>query len=185
MKTWQLIAAILVAVLLVGAVVFLLVRSAQKEPEPTPPTQPLSSITMREVVRFTVRGANGSETRLERDAINDWYIVKPIAAKADQNLVTWLLADLLSTESSNAAPASNIDLSYAGLLTPTGSIVLGLSTGVEQVLQVGLPEPNYMAYFVRIDDSVYLFPWDVVDRAMLWLDVMPIPPATAPAGDGQ
>lgn len=174
MKPWQLIAAITLSVLLVAALVFLVVRSSQQS-EPEAPTQPLSFILMKDVVYFTVRGADGSETRLERDALNEWYIVAPIAAKADQNLVTWLLADLLGITSSNAAPASEMDLEYAGLVTPTATIILGLPNGEEHALQIGLPEPRYMAYFVRIGDHVYLFPWDVVDRAVRWINVMPIP----------
>jgi hypothetical protein len=181
MKRWQLIVAFALAALLVAALAFVLVRSNQQKPAPAPtPTQPLSFILMKDVVRFTVRGADGSETRLERDAVNDWYVVAPISAKADQNLVTWLLADLLRVESSNAAPAAAIDLAYAGLVTPTATIVLGLRTGEEHAIQIGLTEPRYMAYFVRLGDSVYLFPWDVVDRAVRWIDVMPVPAVKTP-----
>jgi hypothetical protein len=179
MKPWQLIAAIALSVLLVAGLVFLLVRSSQQS-EPEPPTQPLSFILMKDVVCFTVRGADGSETRLERDTLNEWYIVAPIAGKADQNLVTWLLADLLGIVSSNAAPVSEMDLDYAGLITPTATIILGLDNGEEHAIQIGLPEPRYFAYFVRIGDRVYLFPWDVVDRAVRWIDVMPLPPEPTP-----
>jgi len=180
MKPWQLIAAIALCALLVAALVFVLVRSGQETPQDKAPTRPLSTIQMNEVVRITVRGADGSVTRLERDALNEWYLVAPISARAEQQMVTLLLADLLAVESSNPAPADKIDLAYAGLVTPTGTIVLGLRSGAEQTLEVGLTEPRYMAYFVRLGDSVYLFPWDLVERAMRWLTVMPAPAAPTP-----
>lgn len=180
MKRWQLIGAPLLAVLMVAALAVVLIRSRGQPPEPSTPPKPLSDIKMSEVMRLTVRKTDGRECRLELNDQGVWFAVAPVVARANQNYVVWYLEDLLSSESSNPQPLSKVDLAKAGLVTPTLTIMVGTRDGGERTLEVGAFASQYLSYYVRIGQQVWLLPFHLVDRAARMLEAPPLEPQPTP-----
>ncbi len=174
MKRWQLIGAPLLAVLMVAALVAYLVWPRRQPQEPPEPSKPLSDIKMSEVVRLTVRGADGRKCRLELDSRSAWLVVEPVVARANQDYVIWYLESLLGTESFSPQPVSKVDLAQTGLVTPTLRITVGTRSGGERTVEVGALASQYLSYYVRIGGQVCLVPWHVVDGARRMLEFPPL-----------
>ena len=78
------------------------------------------------IVSLSVTTRNGDDTSLNRDGEEDWTVVEPFMATADNNAVSAIVESLASLEIRRVVEETPSDLSPFGLVQPTVSI--GFST---------------------------------------------------------
>ena len=175
-------AAIVVAVFLVLAAAVYLVEFRRPTPEPTPLYEPLwPALTADQISRVSVHGALGLTCTIERDSQGIWQLLAPTRAEADQDRAQRLARDLARLPTYRRFSPEEVDLAEFGLITPTATIVIGLGSGEEYVLQVGAESPKGNSYYVRWGDQLHLCPRGPVGEALETLTRPLLPPTPEPA----
>ncbi|MGB9723826.1 MAG: DUF4340 domain-containing protein [Chloroflexia bacterium] len=149
-------------------------------PAPPPAVRRVWEVSPAYVVSLTLRGADGTVLRLEQDEVHAWHIVAPFSAEADQKRVDWLVDEVAHLEPVERPDPDRVDLARAGLLSPTAVLTIGLRGGGERTMEIGRPGPGGLVYYVRVEGTVYLCAWDVVERVLRLLTIPPLPPGTTP-----
>ncbi len=173
------LAIVLALVLGVGAGLVLYLYLAGR-PSSTSESRRIWDVTPAQVVSFTLRGNDDTVLRLEKDELHIWHIVVPFSAEADQKRMDWLVDDLARLEPLEQPDPDRVDPVRSGLLTPTAVLTLGLRSGEERRMEIGRPGPGGLVYYVRVNGTIYLCAWDVVERVLRLLTIPPILPETTP-----
>src|SRR5947207_1229381 len=146
----------------------------------------LTDLTTAEVVRALVKAAAG-EMELEKKA-EHWEIVKPLRARADDQKINDLLAQITTAQIQQFVAEDRGDLRPYGLAEPRGSITLfAVDDKTGQALQIGGPaaagekekEQVYVRFTARnavytlpkkIEELLALKPADLRDRHLVRID---------------
>src|SRR5256714_13093502 len=120
----------------------------------------LTDLTTAQVVRALVKTSAG-EMELEKKA-EHWEIVKPLRARADDQKINDLLAQITTAQIQQFVAEDRGDLRPYGLAEPRGSITLfAIDDKTGQTLQIGgVPEKEKEQVYVRFTtrNAVYTFP---------------------------
>ncbi|MDP9098038.1 MAG: DUF4340 domain-containing protein [Verrucomicrobiota bacterium] len=143
----------------------------------------LTDLTTVQVVRALVKTAAG-EMELEKKA-EHWEIVKPLRARADDQKINDLLAQITTAQIQQFVAEDRGDLRPYGLAEPRGSITLfAIDDKTGQTLQIGgVPEKEKEQVYVRftarsavytlpkkIEELLALKPADLRDRHLVRID---------------
>jgi hypothetical protein len=143
----------------------------------------LTDLTTAQVVRALVKTSAG-EMELEKKA-EHWEIVKPLRARADDQKINDLLAQITTAQIQQFVAEDRGDLRPYGLAEPRGSITLfAIDDKTGQTLQIGgVPEKEKEQVYVRftarsavytlpkkIEELLALKPADLRDRHLVRID---------------
>src|SRR3989440_9559017 len=143
----------------------------------------LTDLTTAQVVRALVKTAAG-EMELEKKA-EHWEIVKPLRARADDQKINDLLAQITTAQIQQFVAEDRGDLRPYGLAEPRGSgTLVALDDKTGQTLQIGgVPEKEKEQVYVRftarnavytlpkkIEEILALKPADLRDRHLVRID---------------
>ena len=146
----------------------------------------LTDLTTAQVVRALVKTSAG-EMELEKKA-EHWEIVKPLRARADDQKINDLLAQITTAQIQQFVAEDRGDLRPYGLAEPRGSITLfAIDDKTGQTLQIGAPagagekekEQVYVRFTARgavytlpkkIEELLALKPADLRDRHLVRID---------------
>ena len=110
------------------------------------------------IVSLSVTTRNGDDTSLNRDGEEDWTVVEPFMATADNNAVSAIVESLASLEIRRVVEETPSDLSPFGLVQPTVSI--GFSTennSASLTLAVGDETPTGADRYATLTGSDRVF----------------------------
>ena len=143
----------------------------------------LTDLTAAQVMRALVKTTAG-EMELEKKA-DHWEIVKPLRARADDQKINDLLAQITTAQIQQFVAEDRGDLRPYGLTEPRGSVTLfAVDDKTGQTLQIGgVPEKEKEQVYVRftarnavytlpkkIDEILALKPADLRDRHLVRID---------------
>ncbi len=96
---------------------------------------------------------------------HDWYLAKPIEARADDQAVDLLLSALTSLKAERRLDAGEVSLKDWGLDDPEFTVTLSTSAGTSRTLRVGIEEPLGNNRAVTLDGTSVLLcsKWFVSD----------------------
>lgn len=176
----KVVLAVVLALVLSGGAGLTVYLYLAGRPSPPPEAQRIWDVAPARVVSLTIRGADGTFLRLEKDEVHIWHITAPFSAEADQKRVDWLVDELAHLKPLARPDPTQVDLARAGLMTPTAFLTVGLRDGEERTMEIGRPGPGGLVYYVRAGGTVYLCAWDVVERVLRLMTIPPLPPEAAP-----
>ncbi len=176
----KIVLAVVLALVLVAGAVLVLYPYLAGQPAPASEARRIWDVAPAQVASLTVRGTDGTFLHLEKDEVHTWHITAPFSAEADQKRVDWLVDELAHLEPLAQPDPAQVNLTQAGLLTPTAVLTIGLRDGEERTMEIGRPGPGGLVYYVRVGGTIYLCAWDVVERVLRLLTIPPLPPGATP-----
>jgi hypothetical protein len=152
-------------------------NSAELTPTPTS-TQYLFSEDDGTLQGLQISDDNNQIVQLQHNSQGDWIITLPELSDADQ-----ALAEAAATQAAAlrviSSLSAQLDLTNAGLITPSYTIELSFDNDLKHVIQIGALTPSNSGYYVRTDDgALYVISQSGID-ALLKLLTSPPYPATA------